>query len=146
MVQDLVPESSVRAQGGDRRRCDDRARPWPRSSSSKGAVDWIDPTDRGKHRSKIHVICHHNGLPLSVGISGANLHDSQALIPLMRGILPIRSRHGPRRCRVGGDAAAAKPPRPIRPLRPPRRRTPLRTRGCGRRCEGRADRTQGRGR
>lgn len=60
-----------------------------------------------------------------MGISGADLHDSQALIPLMRGILPIRSRHGPRRCCVGGGAVAAKPPRPIRPLRPPRRRTPL---------------------
>jgi transposase len=34
-----------------------------------------------------------------VGISGANLHDSQALIPLMRGIPPIRSRYGTRRRR-----------------------------------------------
>ena len=39
------------------------------------------------------------GLPLSVGISAANLHDSQALIPLVRGIPPIRSRPGPRRRR-----------------------------------------------
>ncbi|WP_330351154.1 transposase [Streptomyces sp. NBC_00582] len=49
--------------------------------------------------SKLHVICDRNGLPLSVGISGANLHDSQALIPLMRGIPPVRSRYGPRRRR-----------------------------------------------
>ncbi|UOB08014.1 IS5 family transposase [Streptomyces sp. HP-A2021] len=41
------------------------------------------------------------GLPLSVGISAANLHDSQALIPLVRGIPPIRSRRGPRRRRPG---------------------------------------------
>lgn len=34
-----------------------------------------------------------------MGISGANLHDSQALIPLMRGIPAIRSRYGPRRRR-----------------------------------------------
>ncbi|MET7666407.1 transposase, partial [Streptomyces sp. NPDC005463] len=33
------------------------------------------------------------------GISGANLHDSQALEPLVRGIPPIRSRRGPRRQR-----------------------------------------------
>ncbi len=42
------------------------------------------------------------GLPLSVAISGANLHDSQALvplIPLVKGIPPIRSRRGPRRRR-----------------------------------------------
>lgn len=31
----------------------------------------------------------------------ANLHDSQALIPLVRGIPPIRSRRGPRRRRPG---------------------------------------------
>jgi transposase len=43
----------------------------------------------------------HQGLPLSVGISAANLHDSQALIPLVRGIPPIRSRRGPRRRRPG---------------------------------------------
>jgi hypothetical protein len=30
------------------------------------------------------LITERTGLPLSVGISGANLHDSQALIPLVR--------------------------------------------------------------
>jgi hypothetical protein len=37
------------------------------------------------------------GLPLSIGISGANTHDSQALIPLVKGIPPIGSRRGRRR-------------------------------------------------
>jgi transposase len=55
--------------------------------------------DRGKKGSKIHLITERTGLPLSVGISGANLHDSQALEPLVRGIPPIRSRRGPRRRR-----------------------------------------------
>jgi len=41
------------------------------------------------------------GLPISVGISAANTHDSQALEPLVRGIPPIRSRRGPRRRRPG---------------------------------------------
>ena len=50
--------------------------------------------DRGKDGSKIHLITERTGLPLSVGISGANLHDSQALEPLVRGIPPIRSRRG----------------------------------------------------
>lgn len=58
-----------------------------------------NPTDRGKLGSKIRVICDRNGLPISVGTSGANLHDSRALIPLTRGIPPIRSRYGPRRRR-----------------------------------------------
>jgi hypothetical protein len=54
-------------------------------------------TDRAKFALKIHIICDRSGFPISAGISGANLHDSQALIPLMRGIPPIRSRYGPRK-------------------------------------------------
>jgi transposase len=49
--------------------------------------------------SKIHLVTDRNGLPLSLGISGANMHDSQGLEPLVRGIPPIRSRRGPRRRR-----------------------------------------------
>jgi transposase len=47
------------------------------------------------------LITERTGLPLSVGISGANLHDSQALEPLVRGIPPVRSRRGPRRRKPG---------------------------------------------
>jgi transposase len=57
--------------------------------------------DRGKFGSKIHLITERTGLPLSVGISGANMHDSQGLEPLVRGIPPIRSRRGPRRRKPG---------------------------------------------
>ncbi len=56
-----------------------------------------NPTGRGKSGWKIHLITGRNGLPLSPGISGANTHDSLGLEPLVRGIPPIRSRHGPRR-------------------------------------------------
>ncbi len=48
--------------------------------------------DRGKHGSKIHLITKRMGLPLSLGMSGTNLHDSQAPIPLVKRIPPIRSR------------------------------------------------------
>ncbi|PRX02080.1 UNVERIFIED_ORG: hypothetical protein CLV66_118118, partial [Actinomadura viridilutea] len=37
------------------------------------------------------MITESSGLPISVAISPANLHDSQALQPLVRGIPPIRS-------------------------------------------------------
>lgn len=57
--------------------------------------------DRGKYHSKIHSITERTGLPLSIGMSGANLHDSQALEPPVRGIPPVRSRRGPRRRRPG---------------------------------------------
>ncbi|EHN76514.1 hypothetical protein SMCF_3985 [Streptomyces coelicoflavus ZG0656] len=49
--------------------------------------------------SKIHLITDPNGLPLPLGVSGANMHDSQGLEPLVRRIPPIRSRHGHRRRR-----------------------------------------------
>ncbi|WP_434091183.1 IS5 family transposase [Streptomyces flaveus] len=63
----------------------------------KGDLTGPNPVDRGKKGSKVHLITERTGLPLSVGISGANLHDGQALQPLVRGIPPIRSRRGPRR-------------------------------------------------
>ena len=65
----------------------------------KGELTGPNFVDRGKYGSKIHLITERTGLPLSVGISGANTHDSQALIPLVKGIPPIRSRRGPRRRR-----------------------------------------------
>ncbi|MEW1605313.1 IS5 family transposase [Streptomyces sp. NPDC093808] len=65
----------------------------------KGDLTGPDPVDRGKEGSKIRLIAERTGLPLSIGISGANPHDSQALEPLVRGIPPIRSRRGPRRRR-----------------------------------------------
>jgi transposase len=67
-----------------------------------------NPVDRGKFGSKIHLLTERTGLPISLAISGANLHDSQALIPLVEAIPPIRSRRGPRRRRPGklhGDKA-----------------------------------------
>jgi transposase len=67
------------------------------ASPEKGDLTGPNPVDRGKFGSKIHLITERTGLPLSVAISGANLHDSQALIPLVQGIPPIRSRRGRRR-------------------------------------------------
>ncbi|MFF9221342.1 IS5 family transposase [Streptomyces viridosporus] len=65
--------------------------------AAKGPLTGPNPTDRGKGGSKIHLITDRNGVPLSPGISGANVHDSLGLEPLVRGIPPIRSRRGPRR-------------------------------------------------
>ncbi|MBD3580521.1 IS5 family transposase [Streptomyces sp. KD18] len=64
-----------------------------------GHLTGPNPTDRGKPGSKIHLITDRNGVPLWLGISGANMHDSLGLQPLVRGIPPIRSRRGPRRRR-----------------------------------------------
>ena len=43
------------------------------------------------------MITERSGLPVSVGISAANTHDSKAFMPLVRGIPPVRSPRGPRR-------------------------------------------------
>ncbi|WTT99593.1 IS5 family transposase [Kitasatospora sp. NBC_00070] len=67
-----------------------------------------NPVDRGKKGSKLHVLTDARGLPLAVGVSGANVHDSQALKPLVRGLPAVRSRRGPRRRRpdrLRGDKA-----------------------------------------
>ncbi len=65
----------------------------------RGQLTGPNPTDRDKKGSKIHLIVDRQGLPLSIGISAANFHNSRALIQLVRGIPPIRSRRGPRRRR-----------------------------------------------
>ncbi len=52
--------------------------------------------DRGKPGSKMHVLSDANGLPLLVGLSAANVHDSLALKPMITG---HQTRHDPHRGR-----------------------------------------------
>ncbi|WP_327425725.1 IS5 family transposase (plasmid) [Streptomyces sp. NBC_01527] len=54
------------------------------------------PVDRGKPGSKMHVLSDANGLPLIVGLSAANVHDSLALKPMVEG---HQTRHDPYRGR-----------------------------------------------
>ncbi|MER6385292.1 IS5 family transposase [Streptomyces sp. NPDC001250] len=60
-----------------------------------------NPVDRGKKGSKLHVLSDAQGVPLTVAVSGANMHDSLALKPPILGIPAIRFRRG----------ATATPPR-----------------------------------
>jgi IS5 family transposase len=69
------------------------------------------------------------GLPLAVATSAANIHDSQALIPLVQAIPAIRSRRGPRRRRPaklhadkGYDYPGLAAPAPHHPAHRPARR------------------------
>jgi transposase len=48
--------------------------------------------DRGKSGSKMHILSDAKGLPLLVGVSAANVHDSQTLKPMVLGHL---TRHDP---------------------------------------------------
>jgi transposase len=40
------------------------------------------------------VLCDRNGVPLTVLISAANVHDSQLMLPLLDSVAPVRSRRG----------------------------------------------------
>ncbi len=52
--------------------------------------------DRGKPGSKMHVLSDANGLPLLVGVSAGNTHDSEGLKPMVEG---HQTRHDPYRGR-----------------------------------------------
>ncbi|WSW29904.1 IS5 family transposase [Streptomyces sp. NBC_01003] len=63
--------------------------------AKRGSLTGPNPVDRGKKGSKLHVLSDAQGIPLAVAVSGANMHDSLALKPLIRGIPAVRSRRGP---------------------------------------------------
>ncbi|GAA4015928.1 hypothetical protein GCM10022384_69070 [Streptomyces marokkonensis] len=61
--------------------------------------------DRGKPSSKMHVLSDANGLPILVGVSAGDTHDSEALKPMVEGhqtrLAPHRGRFfKPRRLRA----------------------------------------------
>ncbi|MEV5429265.1 IS5 family transposase [Streptomyces sp. NPDC052701] len=66
-----------------------------------GRLTGRNPVDRGKKGSRLHVLSDAQGLPLALGVSGASVHDGQALLPLVAGTPAVRSRRGPRRRRPG---------------------------------------------
>ena len=41
--------------------------------------------DRGEPGSKMHILADANGLPLVVGVSAGNVHDSEGLKPMVEG-------------------------------------------------------------
>ncbi|MFJ3660062.1 transposase [Streptomyces sp. NPDC090119] len=77
LVAPLLPSFAARPQGGGTAPRDERA--------VFTAVVYV-PSDA-------------QGVPLAVAVSGANMHDSLALEPLILGIPAVRSRRGPRRRR-----------------------------------------------
>ncbi|GAA2439965.1 hypothetical protein GCM10010273_17210 [Streptomyces lavendulocolor] len=87
----------------------------------RGPLTGPNPTDRATPGSKIHLITDRNGRLLSLGISGANRHDSLGLAPLGRGprdpAHPLPTRTAPS---VTGRAPRRqgirlRPPAPIAP-------------------------------
>jgi transposase len=65
--------------------------------AKKGAeLTGPSPVDRGEPSSRTHVLLDANGLPLLVGVSAGNGHDSEALKPVVEG---HRTRHDSHRGR-----------------------------------------------
>ncbi len=64
-----------------------------------GAATGPNPTDRGKAGSKRHVLTDANGIPLALKLTGANVHDSRMLEPLVDAVPPLRQSWGPPRKR-----------------------------------------------
>lgn len=65
-----------------------------------GTATGPSPVDRGKPGSKMHMLTDRDGIPLAVAVSAANVHDSQALKPLVKPSRRCESRRGPRRIRL----------------------------------------------
>ncbi|MFE5524007.1 IS5 family transposase [Streptomyces virginiae] len=61
-----------------------------------GELTGPSPVDRGRPGSRMHVLSDANGLPLLVGVTAANTHDSLALKPMVMG---HQTRHDPYRGR-----------------------------------------------
>lgn len=49
-----------------------------------------NPTDKGKKGTKRHLVSDHNGIPLTVTLSAANVHDSMVFEELLDSIEPIK--------------------------------------------------------
>ncbi|MFI6474845.1 IS5 family transposase, partial [Streptomyces sp. NPDC050516] len=67
-----------------------------RAKKKGGELAGPSPVDRGKPGSRMHVLSDGSGMPLVVGISSGNTHDSEGLKPMIAG---LRSRHDPARGR-----------------------------------------------
>jgi transposase len=62
-----------------------------------------NPVDRGKPGSKHHILVEGRGIPLSIGLTGANRHDITQLMTLVEGIPGRRGRPRQKPKKVQGD-------------------------------------------
>ena len=59
-----------------------------------GELTGPNPVDRGKAGSKYHLVIDGRGIPLAVGLSAANPHDSQLLEQLVDRVPPVKGPRG----------------------------------------------------
>jgi transposase len=74
---------------------------WSRASldsvsarAKRGRANGPNPTDRGKPGSKYHLLVDRGGIPLAVGLSAANTHDSVLLEAMVDAVAPVKGPRG----------------------------------------------------
>ncbi|WP_225414132.1 IS5 family transposase [Stigmatella hybrida] len=66
----------------------------PRCEPPKGAFTGKNPTDRAKAGSQHHLLVDRRGLPLAERLTGANVHDTHQLFPLLEVVPEVRQPRG----------------------------------------------------
>ncbi len=61
-----------------------------RARQKGGEAVGQNPTDRGKPGSKHHLLTDHNGVPLAIVLTAANVHDSKVFEELLDAVGPIK--------------------------------------------------------
>jgi transposase len=69
-----------------------------RAGAKGGDLTGPNPTDRAKCGTKRHVLTDGRGVPISIVLSGANLHDKWSLAPTLDAVV-LKAGHGIRRPR-----------------------------------------------
>ncbi|WP_164021906.1 IS5 family transposase [Pyxidicoccus trucidator] len=67
----------------------------------RGALTGKNPTDRAKAGSKHHLLVDRKGLPLAESLTGANVHDTHELFPLLDAVPDVKQPRGHPRHRPG---------------------------------------------
>jgi Transposase DDE domain len=74
---------------------------WSRASvdtmsvrAKRGDHVGANPVDRGKPGSKLHLVCEGGGLPLTVGVTAANVADTTMFAAVLDDVPPVRTPSG----------------------------------------------------
>jgi hypothetical protein len=65
-----------------------------RAGQAGGCLTGPNPTDRAKPGSKYHLLVDRRGIPLAVGLSAANTHDSMLLEPMVDAVPAVKGARG----------------------------------------------------
>jgi Transposase DDE domain len=65
-----------------------------RACQTGGELTGPNPTDRGKPGSKYHLLVDRGGIPMAVGLSAANTHDSVLLEQMVDAVAPVKGPRG----------------------------------------------------